>query len=82
MPNILAGCLTEVGKKWNLAEAERNAAVFSEITSEAEKIAMQQGVVHFVMGFFHLGELSSASSPNSSNPHAKDRPTARAGRKT
>ena len=80
--HILAGCLTEVGKKWNRADAERNAAVFAEITAEAEKTAMREAIVRFVVGFFRLGEPSSTSSPNSSNKHGKDRPIARAGRKT
>lgn len=79
---ILAGCLTEVGKKWNRADAERNAAVFAEITAEAEKTAMREAIVRFIIGFFQLGEPSSTSSPNSSNKHGKDRPIARAGRKT
>jgi hypothetical protein len=79
---ILAGCLTEVGKKWSREEADRNAAVFSEITSFEEKTLMRTATVRFVVGFFLSGEQSSESSPKSSSRHAKGRRTSSAARAT
>jgi len=73
--HILAGCLTEEGKTWNRSEADRNAAIFSMITSAEEKAAMRSAIVTFVIGFFQLGERSSESSPKSSNLKGKGRPT-------
>jgi hypothetical protein len=75
---ILAGCLTEAGKKWNRAEADRNAAAFQEITDQAEKTAMREAIVQVVIGFFRLGEPSSKSSPKSSSKGAKALRTASA----
>jgi hypothetical protein len=75
---ILAGCLTEAGKKWNRAEADRNAAAFAEITDEAEKTALRESIVRFIIGFFSLGEPSSKSSPRSSTRGAKASRTASA----
>jgi hypothetical protein len=68
---ILAGCLTEEGTKWTRSEADRNAAIFSEITDTAEKLTMRQSVTMFVAGFFTFGERASESSPKSSNPTGK-----------
>lgn len=65
---ILAGCLTEEGKVWSRAEADANAARFSQITDEEEKIAMRSSIVKFVIGFFQLGATSSETSQKSSNP--------------
>jgi hypothetical protein len=73
--HILAGCLTEAGQKWTRAEADRNAAIFSEITSTEEKTTMRSAIVTFVIGFFQLGERSSESSPKYSNPKGKGRHT-------
>jgi hypothetical protein len=73
--HVLAGCLTEAGKKWSRAEAERNAAAFAEITDADEKLRMRAGLVRFVIGFFAFGPGSSATSRKSSGPNAKDRPT-------
>jgi hypothetical protein len=75
---ILAGCLVEAGKKWNRADAEKNAAAFREITDDAEKKTMRAAIVQVVIGFFQLGEKSAQSSPKSSNRHAKGSPTASA----
>src|SRR5690348_9806844 len=41
--HILAGCLTEPGKKWSRREADRNAAIFAEITDPEEKVRMGEG---------------------------------------
>jgi hypothetical protein len=48
---ILAGVLAEVGKKWTRDEAERNAAVFSQVADLADKKTMQTAIVKFVIGF-------------------------------
>jgi hypothetical protein len=69
--HILAGCLTEDGKIWSRAEADRNAARFAALTDVAEKTAMRSSIVGFVIGFFSFGEPSSVSSPKSSSPSAK-----------
>jgi hypothetical protein len=75
---ILAGCLTEVGKKWSRADADLNAVKFAEISSFEEKTLMRTATVRFVVGFFLSGEPSSASSPKSSNHRGKVRRTASA----
>jgi hypothetical protein len=69
---LLAGLLTEKGKKWTRIEADRNAAIFAEITDNEEKVRMRTGIVEFVFGFFLSGEVSSTTSPKSSNPNEKD----------
>jgi hypothetical protein len=74
-PFILAGALTEVGKKWTREEANRNAAIFAEITDPKEKLVMRQSIIGFVLGFFTLGGPSRTTSPESSSPNATDRPT-------
>lgn len=68
---LLAGLLTEKGKKWTRLEADRNAELFAEITDNAEKVRMRQTVVGFVLGFFQLGEALSKTSPKSSNLNEK-----------
>jgi hypothetical protein len=75
---VLAGCYTEVGKKWSRAEADRNALAFAEITDPAEIDAMIAALVGNVINFFSLGEPSSKSSPKSSSKNAKDGRTASA----
>lgn len=67
-PRILAGCLTEEGKRWTREEADRNAAIFAEITDADEKLAMRAAVVRIVVGFFSFGKESSATSRKSSSP--------------
>jgi hypothetical protein len=73
--HILAGCLTEEGKVWSRAEAEANAARFSEITSVEEKTAMRKSIVEFVIGFFSLGAPSSATEkvPRTKSAAARSR---------
>lgn len=73
--NILAGCLTEEGKKWRREEADRNAAAFAEITDESEKLAMRGAVVRIVVGFFSFGKPSSETSRKSSSRSEKGRLT-------
>ena len=73
--NILAGCLTEEGKTWTRAEADRNAVCFAEITDNGEKTLMRSAIVRFVIGFFSSGEPSRESSPKSSSPSGKARRT-------
>lgn len=80
--HILAGMLTEVGKKWNRADAESNAAKFAEITDGDEKLAMRSAIVRFVIGFFLLGERLSTSSPKSSSQNGKAPGTSSAGHAT
>lgn len=80
--HILAGCLTEVGKKWTRAEAERNATTFDEITSKDEKLLINKALVQFVIGFFSSGEPSRRSSPSSSSPNETAGPTETAAAET
>jgi hypothetical protein len=72
---VLAGCLTEVGKKWSREEAERNAAAFMEITDREEKLRIRAALVNFVIGFFVSGAKSSETSQKSSPRKKKDRTT-------
>jgi hypothetical protein len=74
-PFILAGALTEVGKKWIREEANRNAAIFAEITDPKEKLVMRQSIIGFVLGFFTSGGPSKTTSPESSSPNETDRLT-------
>jgi hypothetical protein len=76
--HILAGCLTEEGKRWTRAEADRNASIFAEITDPDEKKAMRDAIVRLVIGFFSFGSRSSETSPSSSIPAATDPPIASA----
>lgn len=73
-PFILAGCLTETGKKWSRAEADSNAARFADITDEDEKKAMRASIVSYIIGFFGFGEKSPATSRKSSSRKETDRP--------
>jgi hypothetical protein len=73
--HILAGCLTEDGKVWSRKEADANAARFAGLTDIAEKTAMRESIVKFVIGFFSLGATSSESSQKSSSRSAKVPPT-------
>jgi hypothetical protein len=79
---VLAGCLTEEGKKWNRADALANAMMFGEITDPEEKLAMRHGIVQFVIGFFQPGAPSSETSQKSSSPSAKVPPIKSAARRT
>lgn len=65
---ILAGCLTEVGKKWSRAEADRNAARFDEITEPDEVMEMTNGIAGVVISFFRYAVTFSETSRKSSNP--------------
>lgn len=64
---ILAGFLTEIGKKWSRVEADQNAAAFAEITEQAQKQAMQTAIVGFVLIFFQQEDRLSKSSRKSSS---------------
>ena len=64
---ILAGILTEKGKKWTRQEADANAIRFAEITDRKEQAFMRSAIVAFVIGFFRSGEASSTTSPKSSD---------------
>jgi hypothetical protein len=79
---ILAGCLTEQGKKWNREEADRNAAIFGAITDQEEKQKMRSAIVAFVILFFQFGETSSEISQKSSVPKRRVRRGASAARAT
>ena len=70
---IVAGILTERGTKWTRAEAEKNALRFNDITDLDEKTRLRETLSAWVLGFFPLGEHSSASSPRSSSPTGEDR---------
>jgi len=78
--HVLAGCLTEDGKKWSRESADANAARFSEITDPAQKMAMRSYVVEFVAVFFSFVAKSSGTSPKSSLPTGKVRRTKSAAR--
>jgi hypothetical protein len=66
---LLAGLLTEEGKKWSRLDADDNARIFSEITNTDEKVRMRTFMVGWVLAFFRSGEASSRTSPKSSNPN-------------
>jgi hypothetical protein len=74
-PFILAGALTEIGKKWTREEANKNASIFAEITDQNEKLVMRSSIIGFVLGFFTSGGPSRTTSPESSSPNEKDHPT-------
>jgi hypothetical protein len=76
---VVAGLLTEVGKKWTRESAERNAATFAEITEHDEKRAMYQTLVALTLIFFKLGERSSATSPTFSSQSGKVPDTSKEG---
>jgi hypothetical protein len=65
---IIAGYLTEVGKKWTRLEADRNAERFDAITDTDEQALMTSSLAGVVAGFFQYAGKSLASSPRSSNP--------------
>jgi hypothetical protein len=71
---ILAGVLTEVGKRWSRAEADRNAARFEELTDAEDIQTMTAALVRTVIDFFASVGKSSASSPKSSTPNVADVP--------
>lgn len=73
---ILAGLLTESGKKWTHAEAERNAARFDDVTEIEEKQRMRDLLASCVLGFLPLGERSSRTSLNSSSQNETGQDTA------
>lgn len=70
---LLAGMLTEVGKKWSRVDADKNAALFDAITDRAEKEIMSESFVVWSMAFFLSAAKSSMTSPSSSiTPNAED----------
>jgi hypothetical protein len=71
-PFILAGALTEIGTKWTREDANKNAAIFAEITDQEEKLLMRSSIIGFVLGFFTSGGPSRTTSPQSSSPNEKD----------
>ncbi len=79
---ILAGCLTEEGKVWTPAEADRNAARFQALTDPEEIREMTARIVEFVISFFELGSASSETSRKSSSRNATVPPTKSAARPT
>jgi len=68
---LLAGFLTEKGKKWTRDDALRNAERFADVTEMSEKLVMHEVLVVHVYRFFPLGALSSTISPNSSSQSEK-----------
>ena len=71
-PEILAGLLTEHGKKWSAKRAEELAELFGDATDREDKDLMRKSIVAFVLGFFLSGDRSSTTSPNSSNPNSEE----------
>jgi hypothetical protein len=68
---ILAGILTEDGTVWSLESANKNSAMFGDLTDVDEKIAMRTAIVEFIVGFFSFGGPSSEISQKSSSPSAR-----------
>ena len=68
-PHILAGCLTEAGKKWTHEEAVRNADIFAAVTDNDDKQQMRTTIVGFVVGFFQYAKAFASISPKSSLPN-------------
>lgn len=66
---IVAGCLTEVGKKWNRGDAEKNRERFDQITDPEESNSMTTELARLVIAFFLFGGTSSTTFPKSSNPN-------------
>ena len=64
---LLAGLLTEEGKKWTQADAEANALRFEEVTNTEDKLTMNREVMRHVVLFFRFGAEFSTTSPNSSS---------------
>lgn len=67
-PQVLAGVLTEVGKKWTFEDASRNAEAFAAITNAEDKAAMRSATVGFVVGFFQFATASARTFQKSSRP--------------
>ena len=66
---VLAGCLTEVGKRWTIEEAQRNAERFASTTKPEDKTAMRTAILGFVLGFFQYALQSEVTSQKSSGPN-------------
>ena len=81
-PYLLAGCLTEDGKKWSRESANKNAEMFGEITDVDEQVLMRTSIVDFVAGFFSSGGPFSLTSQKSSNPSERVPLTKNAARAT
>ena len=64
---LLAGLLTEEGKKWTQASAEANAEQFAELTGTEDKVTMSGAVMRHVVLFFQFGAASSTTSATSSS---------------
>jgi hypothetical protein len=67
-PQVLAGVLTEVGKKWTFEDAARNAELFSQITDIDSKREMRTAIVGFVVGFFQFATAYAKTFQKSSLP--------------
>jgi hypothetical protein len=65
---ILAGLLTQVGKTWTRAEADRNAARFDQVVDLEEIGLMGKLIAEIVIVFFLSAGRSLRSFPKSSNP--------------
>jgi len=63
---VLAGCLTEVGKTWSIEEAERNARLFAGTKSAADKAAMAHALAGFVACWPSV--TKSADPPPATDP--------------
>ncbi len=68
-PQVLAGCLTEDGKRWSFEEAARNADIFAAVTNAEDKTAMRTAIVGFVVGFFQFATAYATISRKSSLPN-------------
>jgi hypothetical protein len=68
-PEVLAGVLTEVGKKWTFEDAQKNAQVFAEVTDIDSKREMRTATVGFVVGFFQFATAYATTFRKSSLPN-------------
>jgi hypothetical protein len=68
-PEVLAGVLTEVGKKWTFEDAQKNARIFAEVTDIDSKREMRTATVGFVVGFFQFATAYAKTFRKSSLPN-------------
>jgi hypothetical protein len=68
---IIAGMLTEQGKKWTREQADKNAEIFGDLRDTDEQRTMNSELLAMIVGFFRFGEVSSPTSPTSSSQSEK-----------
>lgn len=68
---IAAGLLVEIDKKWSVAEAEKNAEAFAELTSAEDKAALLDAFSESLTRFFTSGLFRSTPSRTASTRDGK-----------